>query len=277
MWLSIMNRGRIRSIFVSDPVGKEIIYTYDTNMDMMYLVEPFIRNITVDGAARFVDKYATLKNAYTVLVNFENGVSYTLTIGEERLHIESNDVDVAVEYTLATPDKNRRDFQLVVDQLINPTVPYYDYSFSPTDIVPTRAQEAPSIIIEPSDDSVTMQIDKKQISLSDILKNPNAFRVNGYILNNSTMAVGRSTDYSVERYDGEQWQRLSFSKDAMPNWEMGSGDIEPGGRYLTSFGHWRFEEKLIPGRYRFVMSSGPGFFSDQTLPRFKIYAEFELL
>ncbi|WMJ83799.1 hypothetical protein ACS3UN_12120 [Oscillospiraceae bacterium LTW-04] len=134
MWLSIMNRGRIRSISVSDTTGKEIAYTYDTRMDMMYLVEPYIRNIKVNGAARFVDKYATLKNAYTLLVNFENGVSYTITIGEERLHIESNDVDVAVEYVLATPDENRRDFQLVVDQLINPTVPYYNYSFSPTDM-----------------------------------------------------------------------------------------------------------------------------------------------
>ncbi len=277
MWLSIMNRGRIRAISVSDPTGKEIVYTYDARIDMLYLVEPYIRNIKVDGAARFVDKYAEFKNAYTVLVNFENGVSYTITIGEERLHIESNDVDVAVKYTLATPDKNRRDFQLVVDQLINPSVPYYDYSFSPTQIATADFCEEPSAIVEPSPESVILHIDKQQINLSDILKDPKDFCVIGYIINNSTMAVGRSTDYSVERYDGEQWQRLSFSRDAMPNWETGSGDIEPGERYLTSFGHWRFEEELIPGQYRFVMSSGPGFFSDKTLPCFDIYADFELL
>lgn len=199
MWLSIMNRGRIRSIFITNSVGQEIIYTYDARIDMMYLVEPYIRNIKVDGAASFVDKYANLKNAYTVLVNFENGVSYTITIGEEQLHIESSDVDVAVEYTLAAPDQNRRTLQAVLDQQMNPSVPYYDYSFSPTEIAPTRAQELPDVIIEPSSESVVLHIDKQQINLSNILKNPDAFHVRGYIINNSTVAVGRSTDYSVER------------------------------------------------------------------------------
>ncbi|WMJ83798.1 hypothetical protein ACS3UN_12115 [Oscillospiraceae bacterium LTW-04] len=135
----------------------------------------------------------------------------------------------------------------------------------------------PDVIIEPGPESVVLHIDKQQINLSDILKNSNVFCVSGYILNNNTMAVGRSTDYNVERFDGEQRRSLSFSEDAMPNWETGSGDIAPGDRYLTSFGHWRFEEKLIPGRYRSVMSSGPGFFTDRTLPWFDIYAEFELL
>ncbi len=139
------------------------------------------------------------------------------------------------------------------------------------------SQDAPEPIIEPSPESVILHIDKQQISLTDIMKNPDAFRVSGYILNNSTVAVGRSTNYSVERYDGEKWQKLSFSRDAMPNWETGSGDIEAGDKYMTGFSYWLFEEELIPGRYRFVMSSGPGFDSDPTLPGFHIYAEFELV
>lgn len=63
----------------------------------------------------------------------------------------------------------------------------------------------------------------------------------------------------------------------MPNWDTGSGDIEPGDKYVEIFGYWLFEEELTLGRYRFVMSSGPGFDSDPTLPGFHIYAEFELV
>ncbi len=169
----------------------------------------------------------------------------------------------------------------VVDPTLNSTPE--DSSEVVEDAVSTESaesiisQDAPEPIIEPSPESVILHIDKQQISLTDIMKNPDAFRVSGYILNNSSMAISHSNDYSVEHYNSEKWVTLSFSKDAMPNWLTGGGDIQPGEKLSIGFRHWRFEEELIPGRYRFVMFSGPGFYSDSTLPGFHIYAEFELV
>lgn len=102
--------------------------------------------------------------------------------------------------------------------VVNPTLSSTpeDSSEAVEDAVSTESaesiisQDALEPIIEPSPESVILHIDKQQISLTDIMKKPDAFRVSGYILNNSTIAVGRSTNYSVERYDGEKWENFSF-------------------------------------------------------------------
>lgn len=145
LWLSMANKGRVQAVSISDPKGKKIAYSADNRFDLLHILgEPAMRHIYVTGTGSLVDKAAIPANAYTILVDFNNGIRYTVTVGEQKLHIASSDVTVAVEYTLVDAAKSHNHLTLLVDEQVNPTVPSYDWSFTPNPPFVSAPVENPS-------------------------------------------------------------------------------------------------------------------------------------